>query len=130
MCYSGTGSHPLYITRPDNRAVAHAVFVFKSTIDDIGYDFHVAMGVLSKSLARLNPIFIDDPQCTKPHMPVIIIISKGKGVVCIEPAMVDVSTLRRFSYAYHIGTPSLFFNQLLALCSGNNDNCSRCIFGR
>ena len=77
---SGASAHPLNIARSDYRAVTHAVLVFKSPIDDIRDDLHIAMGMGSEPLSGLDTILVDNPKRPEAHVSPIVIIGKGEGM--------------------------------------------------
>ena len=90
--YAGTGRHSLHVARPDDRAVAHAVFVLQGPVNDVRDDLHVLVRVRTETLRRCNTIFIDDPQRTKAHPFRIVIVRKRKRVPGLEPAMIRLAT--------------------------------------
>src|SRR5262249_4722735 len=57
--------HALQFAGPDDRAVAHAVFVFQRPVEDVGDDLHVPVAVHPEALTGLHAVVVDDPQGTK-----------------------------------------------------------------
>src|SRR5947209_12951020 len=100
---TGSSGHALQRTGPDHRAVAHAVLVLQRTFEDVGDNLHVPMAVHAESLSGLHTIVIDDSQGAKAHVSWIVVVPKGKCVVGIEPAVVEVTALGSFACADHSG---------------------------
>ena len=97
----GAGGHALELPGGDNRAVAHTVFVFQAPLQDVGDDLHIAVGMHPEPLPWNNPVFINDPQSPKAHVPWVVIATKAERMVGVEPTVVYVATLGSFSDAYH-----------------------------
>src|SRR5262245_49866150 len=100
---TGTGGHALKFTGTDNRTISQTVLVFERPVQDIGDNLHVPVAVHPKSLTGCNPVVVDNPQRTKPHVSGIVVICKREAVVGVEPAMVEVAPLGSFAYLNHCG---------------------------
>jgi hypothetical protein len=96
--------HALHVARLNACSIAHAVFVRERASHDIAHDFHIAMGMGAKSLARINAVFVDHSQISPAHMVRIVIIGKGKRVVALQPTVVSKPSLLRLSDMKH-GVP-------------------------
>ena len=57
---SGPRAHALDIADPDDRASPRAVLVRQRTVEHVGNDFHVAVGVRWKSATRSHSVLVDD----------------------------------------------------------------------
>src|SRR5262245_32709311 len=93
MANAGSRSHALQLPGPDDRAIAHAVSVFERSPEDISDDLHIPVAVHPETLTGLHSIIVDYPQGTKAHIGRVVVISKGEGVVRVEPAMVEMASL-------------------------------------
>ena len=98
---ASTGTHALHLAGADDRAIAHAVLVLQRTFQNIGDYFHIPVGMGRKTLLRLNPILIDNPQRSKAHMLRVVIIGKEKSMKGLEPAMIGMAPVCRFSQDDH-----------------------------
>src|SRR2546430_12336023 len=65
--------------------------MFERARKNVSDDFHIAMRVRRKSLARLYAIFIDNAQAAKMHVRRIVILIERKGVIRIQPAKIKVA---------------------------------------
>src|SRR5229473_766466 len=101
VAHAGAGRHALQFAGPDGGTVAHAVLVLQAAIQDIRDNFHIAVTVHAEALAWLHAVFIHDPERAKAHLPGVIIIGEGKGVVGVKPAVVGMAALCRFTYLDH-----------------------------
>src|SRR5215470_1493334 len=90
---ASSGSHSLHITGPDHRSIAHAVFVFQCTLENISNDLHIAVTMLGKPSTGCDKVFIDHAETTKAHVAWIVILIEGEGVIGIQPTMVEVTSL-------------------------------------
>ena len=88
-----SGGHALKISGSDDGAVAHAVFMAQSPLDNVRYYFHILMPVGFKSHARFDGIIIDHTKRPEAHIRGIMIIAKRKSVVGVEPTVIRVSAL-------------------------------------
>jgi len=68
--------------------------VFDGAFQDIGDDFHIAMGMRRESLAGLDSVFIDHAQMAEVHVLRIVIGVEGKRMVAVEPAVVGRDRVR------------------------------------
>src|SRR5438046_4203 len=91
--HASASGHTLHVARLDNSAVAHAVAMLQSARHYIGDNFHVAMGMHIEAGATRDAIFINDPQAAKAHLLRVVVISEGKGVITVEPAVLGVPSL-------------------------------------
>jgi hypothetical protein len=57
------------------------------------------MAVCSESLARLNPIFVDDPECPESHVMRVAVLAERERVTGFQPAEVDSPAVSGFAYA-------------------------------
>ena len=74
---------------------------------DVGNDFHIPVSVGGKALARRHHVFVDHAQDGKAHLTGVIIVSKGKRVVGVEPAVVEVSAILGLAQTDHVLNPPL-----------------------
>src|SRR5207237_74049 len=70
------------------------------------------MAVHAEPLPGLYAVVVDDPQCAEAHVGGIVIIAKGKRVVGVEPAVIEMAPLGSFAYTNH-GCLQLFMCRLL-----------------
>src|SRR5262249_27259848 len=80
--------------------------MFKGALEHVGDDFHVAMRMRGKPVARLDAIFVDHAQAAEAHEPRIVIVAERKCVVRIEPAIVGMAALPGRSYLNHCLLPA------------------------
>src|SRR5580700_3075828 len=97
MAHAGSRGHALEFTGSEDGPVAHAVFVFKSAIKDVGDNFHIAVTVHSEAHAGINTIVVDDAERSESHLGGIIVIAERKRMVRVEPAMIKMAALIRSS---------------------------------
>src|SRR5215469_11166939 len=83
---TGTGAHALYVARPDHRAVAETVLVLERSVENIGDDFHVIVGVAREPAARNEAILVDDPQAPEAQMRGVLITREREGVAAVQPS--------------------------------------------
>jgi hypothetical protein len=74
-----------------------AVLMLQSARDHVRNDLHVSVGVRAKPLARAHPVLIDHEERLEAHMAGVVVAGEGEGVVGIEPAVIGVAPLFRFS---------------------------------
>src|SRR6266478_34110 len=91
--HAGAGAHPLYLARPDDGPIAHAVLVLESSLEHPGQNLHVPVRVRAEPLARLDAILVDDAQRPETHLPGIVVRGEREGVRGVEPAVVDMPAL-------------------------------------
>src|SRR5437016_2832921 len=101
MPYSGARAHPLSVTRANDGAISHAVFMFQGTLQHVSNDLHVAMRVHGKTVAVLDRVFIDHAQGVKSHEAGVIILIKRKGEMSVEPAEIASTTFVTVSNVDH-----------------------------
>jgi hypothetical protein len=94
---------PGRITEPSTQAV----LVFERTLQDIGNDFHIPVSVSGKALARCHYVFVDYAQDGKAHLTGVIVVSEGKRVGGVEPAVVEVSAILGHAQTDHVLNPPL-----------------------
>src|SRR5581483_6197882 len=85
---AGAGAHALTISRTNNRAIAHTVFVLQRALEHIGDDLHVSMRMHGKAFARSDEVLVDHAQGAESHKPWVIILIKRKTVAGVKPAVV------------------------------------------
>src|SRR5262249_42443884 len=102
----GAGAHLLHLAWPDHGTGPHAVLMFKGALEHVGDDFHVAMRMRGKPVARLDAIFVDHAQAAEGHEPRIVIVAERKCGVRIEPAIVGMAALPGRSYLNHCLLPA------------------------
>jgi len=90
---AGARGHPLQLARAQDLAVAQAVAMLQFAREDISHDFHVAMRMHAEPLAGSDAILVHDAERTEVVVGRVVIVAKGKGVVGVEPAMVEMATL-------------------------------------
>lgn len=93
--HASSGAHELNLSRLKHAAVAHAVLVLQSTFQHVTKNFHITMRMRAETLAGRDAIIVDDAQRTEAHVRRIVIISKGKGVMRIQPAVVGTAAFVR-----------------------------------
>ncbi len=82
-------------------AFAHAVFVGEAAFQHIADDFHIAVPMRTESLAGRDAIVIDDAQRAEAHMGGIVITGEGKSMPGVEPAVVGMASVFRFTDRDH-----------------------------
>src|SRR5581483_8151390 len=85
---AGAGAHALTISRTNNRAIAHAVFVLQRPLEHIGDDLHVAMRMHGKAFARGNEVLVNHAQGAESHKTWVVILIERKTVPGVKPAVV------------------------------------------
>ena len=85
MQNTAAGCHFLDFSRADNRAGVQAVFVLQGTAQYDRDDFHIIMRVHFKAPSGFYNIIIDDAEVAETHELRIIIVSKRKTVITVEP---------------------------------------------
>src|SRR6185369_11382763 len=75
--HSGSRAHTLSVAGSDDGAIAHAVLVLDSAVQDIGNDLHVAMRMQGKAMPGLHPVLVDDAQGSESHEARIVVSVKG-----------------------------------------------------
>ena len=88
---AGSRAHVLNHVRRQRGAPARVVLVRDSARQDPGENFHIIVRMRSKSHPRRDAVFIDYAQTAKAHVRPIVILRKGEGVSCIQPAMVGAA---------------------------------------
>ena len=81
MADASARAHALPVARADHRSGAEAILVLQRSLENIGDDFHVAMGMRGKTVARQHPVFIDDPQGPESHVLRVVIIREESCVL-------------------------------------------------
>ena len=59
---AGARAHALDLAGPDGAAAAGGILVLQRAFQDVGDDFHVAMGMGRKARAARDPVFVDHAQ--------------------------------------------------------------------
>src|SRR5206468_2631875 len=98
---SGPSGHALYLSRPDDRAIAQAVFVLERALDHIGHDLHVTMAVRGKTASRRHPILVDHAQRAKTHVAGIEVLAEGKTMPAIQPGEAGLAALLGGTFYNH-----------------------------
>src|SRR5205814_1719684 len=104
VLYAGAGGHVLHFARADHAPVAHRVLVLQRAAEDIGNDFHVAMGMRAETLARHHEIIVDDAQGAEADPLRVVIIRETESVIGVQPAVFGVPSFVCFSYFHHGNT--------------------------
>src|ERR1039457_7011908 len=97
------GGHALAVAGENHGAGAAAGLVLDLARQDIGDDFHVAMGMGWKTAVRCDPIFVDHAQRTETHPLGIGIITEAESVAGLQPAVVTAAALVAGPDGYHEG---------------------------
>src|SRR3990167_4616153 len=95
-------AHALYFAGPYHRASTQAVLVFERALQDVGNDFHIPVSVGGKTLARRHRVFVDHAQDGETHLTGVVIVGKGKRVVGVEPAVVEMSAILGLAQTDHV----------------------------
>ena len=91
MCNAGTGAHGLNFIRMQLFAVAHGIRMFQDTGQRNGDDFHVVVGMRTKTHSRRNPVVVPNAQATKMNLFRVVPAGEGKRMIGLEPAVVGVT---------------------------------------
>ena len=67
--------------------------MFERPRQNVRDDFHVAVRVRGKTFSGSHAIFIDDPQSAKVRVCRIVILIERKGVIRVEPTIIQVTTI-------------------------------------
>lgn len=92
--------HPLHISRFENTVVTLTVFVLKGSFKDDGHDFHIFMRMGPKAFTGLDDVVVKDAQGPKIEAFYIVIASKTKAVLAIEPLILGDPPLRGHNHIY------------------------------
>src|SRR5262249_7084262 len=101
-------AHALDFPRNDHRACPHAVLVLKGAFQNISNDLHVPVSVRGKTFCRLDGVLVEDPERAKAHPLRVVVMGEGKRVVGVEPAVIEMAALGRFTNRYHKRNPITF----------------------
>ena len=101
MPHPGPSRHILELAGPDHAAVPQSILMLKRARDDVADDFHVAVGVQSKTAARSHAVVIDDAEAPEAHPRRIVVIGEAESVMGLEPAVVSLSALARMTNRNH-----------------------------
>jgi hypothetical protein len=77
---TGPCAQALHFSRPYHRAVTETVLMLESSLEDIGYYFHIPVAMWGKPGTRDDPVLIDDPKASETHLRRIAIVREGKSV--------------------------------------------------
>ena len=91
MRYSRSRSHALNVSRTNHRAIANTVLVLERAVDDVGNDFHVAMGMGWEPFAGTHAVIVDHAQRSDPHLGRVVVVPKRKAMPAVEPAVLSVA---------------------------------------
>src|SRR5258705_11483483 len=94
-------AHALRIGASDNRSRAHSVAMFQRSLQNVGYDFHVAMSVGRETVAWLNEIFVDYSKRAKENVLRVVIFTEGECVIGVEPTKIKMAALLSFTNRDH-----------------------------
>src|ERR1700739_589510 len=83
---TGACAHTLQFSRPYHRAVTKTILMLESSLEDIGYYFHIPAAMWGGTCTRKDPIIIDDPQTSETHLRRIAIVREGKSVAAVQPS--------------------------------------------
>src|SRR6266480_7291696 len=75
--------------------------MFQRALQNVGKNLHVAMTVPGKTTSFLHDVFVDYTQTAESHVRRIVVITKRKGVIGIEPAEIEVTALLGFANLDH-----------------------------
>jgi len=59
--------------------------------EDVGEDFHVAVGVLAEAALGGDGVLVDDAEGAEAHVGGGIVVGEAEGEVGVEPAVVGVA---------------------------------------
>src|ERR1051325_3282593 len=93
VSHTSARTHPLHVAGTNDRTIAHAVFVFERTFEDVRNDLHVAMAMLRKPSTRSHKILIDHTQAAKAHVTRIVILIERERVEGVEPPVIEMPAL-------------------------------------
>ena len=102
--HAGTGTHSLYISRPDHGTRAHAVLVFQFPAQHVTDDFHVAVRVGAKAFPGRDPVFIDHAKRAEPHLLRVVITGERESVKTLQPAVIGVAAFAAFPDCDHVSS--------------------------
>src|SRR5215471_1643722 len=106
---TGTGAHALYVARPDHRAVTEALLVLERSVENIGDDFHVVVGVAWEPAARNDAILVDHPQTPEAHMGRVLIMREREGVAAVQPSSPGLAACHSIAKGNHKSLPTSYF---------------------
>src|SRR4051812_14885769 len=93
MSDAAAGAHPLDFAGTDGATAAAGILVGNGAVQDVGDDFHVAMGMRRETGAALDPVFVDDPQGPEAFIGRVVIIAEGEGVAGLQPVYVGLAAV-------------------------------------
>jgi hypothetical protein len=93
MSDSGSGGHVLEFTGLDDATIAHGVLMLELAGNDVGNDFHAGVRMFAKALVGSDGIIIDHAEGLEPREGRVIVITEGKGVPGVEPAVIGVEAV-------------------------------------
>ena len=88
-----SGRHRLDFIRSDNVLFTCAVTMQHVPFDDVGDDFHIAMGMRPKPLPGCDAIVVQHAQRAEAHVLRIVVVTKRKGLVSIEPSRLKMASI-------------------------------------
>src|ERR1700680_1681706 len=101
--HSGARAHALSIAGANDRPIPHAVLVLESPFQQVGDDLHVTVRMHGKTMASLNPVFVNHAQGTEPLEARVMVLIEGKSEMRVEPAEVASAPLVAASDCDHSG---------------------------
>ena len=75
--------------------------MLERTFQDIGDDLHVAVTMCGEAVAGTHEVFVDNPQATKTHEAGIVVLVERKGVISVQPTVVEVAAFICFADIDH-----------------------------
>jgi hypothetical protein len=91
--HSCSGRHRLNRVGAEYVLLPHAVLVREAAIKYVSEDLHVAVSMCAEPPSGSDAVVVQDAQRAETHVRGIVITREGEGMVCVEPAMIDVTPL-------------------------------------
>ena len=101
VAHASTGVHALNGARAKGRCMPHRVFMRQFALQDVTDNFHVAVTVSTKTLARLHPVIIIHAKRAELNLLGIKVVRERERVKGPEPAVVGVAALCAPSQLQH-----------------------------
>src|SRR5690606_13716854 len=92
-----TCRHALHITSTDNRTAAQAIAMAHLTAQHIGNNLHISVRVHTKTHIGGDYVLVDYTQYGILHVVWVVITTKRERMIAIQPAVVGMAALFRFS---------------------------------
>ncbi len=71
--------------------------MFEGAAEDIGDDFHIAVGVHAEAFSGHDEVIINDAERAEAHPIGVVIIGEAERMVGIEPAVLGVAAFMGFT---------------------------------